>query len=461
MLTLAWVTTFTAIILAGILAGFKVKSASEWSGGKKTLSALETGTILAAFQIGGITIIGVSQMTFNVGLSAWWYTLTAGIYFIAFFVISPFIRRKMPSESVPAFLEQRYSPTVSKIYSYVFLVLGIFYIPIQLFTLATVIAMVIPGIDLKIGAIIGLLLASVYTIFSGMQGVKRVSKYTCYMIYLAIVSSSVYAFYQQGGMSFITANIEPQMLTLTQLPTSQVIGWTLISLIAGNTMQASLQPLLAAKDARAAQYGSLYAAAIVAPLGFFVALLALTFKATGASVENTASVFSESVYSMMHPVVAGVIFATVTLVIVTTTSSMLLALGTILKNIYSTQINPSASESQVLKFSRIATVVFAMLTLIPTLLLDKASILPIFMTMIAMATAPMSFTIIGGWCLKKVTKTSAILSIGVGITTGVVWQILSLDQALQTIYAITIATNVTGFVSMMLKSKSTPKLATD
>ena len=132
MLVAVWIITFCLIIGIGIYAGTKIKSANQWSGGDKTMGALSLGCVFAAWQIGGMAVVGAAQNGYNLGISGAWYSIAGSFYFIALAVFAKIIRERMPGESVPVYLQTKYDVRTTRLYSYAWIVYGFLYIPIQL-----------------------------------------------------------------------------------------------------------------------------------------------------------------------------------------------------------------------------------------------------------------------------------------------------------------------------------------
>ena len=75
----------------GVYSGKQIKSASDFGGGGKTTGAgIVAGTIIGTL-VGGASTIGTSQLAFNFGFSAWWFTLGGGIgvLLMALFLAKP------------------------------------------------------------------------------------------------------------------------------------------------------------------------------------------------------------------------------------------------------------------------------------------------------------------------------------------------------------------------------------
>ena len=73
------VITLSVIIFIGIYSGRRVKDSKDFSsGGYNASSALVAGTIIGTL-VGGSSTIGTAELAFTNGLSAWWFTIGAGI----------------------------------------------------------------------------------------------------------------------------------------------------------------------------------------------------------------------------------------------------------------------------------------------------------------------------------------------------------------------------------------------
>ena len=197
MLVAVWIITFLLIIGIGVYAGTKIKSANQWSGGDKTMGAVSLGCIFAAWQIGGMAVVGAAQNGYNLGISGAWYSIAGSFYFIALAVFAKIIRERMPGESVPAYLQNRFDTKTTRLYSYAWIVYGFLYIPIQLKTVASIIQIVLPGMNMMAAMLIGVTVAVLYTSFSGMKGASAVGRVVCIGIYIrpcpALADSAVYS----------------------------------------------------------------------------------------------------------------------------------------------------------------------------------------------------------------------------------------------------------------------------
>ena len=324
MLIISWMVTFLFIIGLGIYAGSKIKDSKQWSGGDKTLGAFSIGSILGAWQIGGMSIVGAAQNGYNMGIAAAWYSLAGCFYFLLVALAANKIRENMPADSVPAYLGKRYSEKSSRLYSYVWLGLGFLYIPIQLLTISAVIRIVLPTMSGATATFIGLAIAAVYTGFGGMKGASVIGKIVCFGIYAILISFVYVTLKDFGGYNGLKEVLDPSYFKMSTMPTKEVVGWALGGIISGAVMQSVLQPVLAAKSAKSAKNGALLGFLIGAPICIFTAIIGMMAKASGMDLGDGATAFAAVINAYTSPVMSGVIFGITTLIICATMSTMMM-----------------------------------------------------------------------------------------------------------------------------------------
>lgn len=446
MLILTWLVTFFIVVGLGIYSGMSIKSSNQWTGADKSLGAISIGCIFAAWQIGGMAIVGAAQNGYNLGISGAWYSIAGSFYFIALAFFAKIIRTKMPGESVPSYLQTRFDKKTAKLYSIAWIIYGFFYIPIQLKTVSSIIAIVLPNVNITVAMIIGLTLAVLYTSFSGMKGADTVGRIVCIGIYILLIIFVFLNLKKFDGYGGLLSQLPKEYSSMTNMPIQRIIAWIFGGCISTAVMQSVLQPLLAAKDPESAQKGSIIGYLIAAPICFFTALCGMMAKASGANLGDGSTAFAYTIDFFSSPIFAGIIFAFTTLIISATMATMMLATGTIITNIYKTDINPNATDEKILKTSKIVTFIFAYLTLIPASLIPSESLTNLFLTLQHVAAAPVSFSIIVGLTWNKATKQGAFWSMLLGIMVGISWMVLGLTDKLEAIYPVFLTTYIVGFV---------------
>ena len=200
-------------------------------------------------------------------------------------------------------------------------------------------------------------------------------------------------------------------------------------------MQAVLQPLLSAKSPEAARVGSILGYVIAAPICFFTATCGMLSKASGADLGDGSTAFAYAIKTFSSPVFAGIIFAFATMIIAATMATMMLATGTIITNVYKTEINPDVDDAKVLK------------------LIPSSSLTNLFLTLQHVAAAPVSFSILAGLMWKKTTKQGAFWSMLTGMITGVAWMLLGFTDIVEAVYPVVIVTYGVGIVVSLMTYK--------
>lgn len=453
MLIATWIVTFVLIVGIGIYSGTKIKSASQWSGGDKTMGALTLGCVFAAWQIGGMAVVGAAQNGYNLGISGAWYSIAGSFYFIALAVFAKIIRNGMPGDSVPIYLQKRFDVKTSRLYSYAWIIYGFLYIPIQLKTVASIIQIAIPGLNLIPAMVIGLTIAVVYTSFSGMRGMSSVGRVVCIGTYVFLIAFVITTLPRFGGYGEMLAALPAEYSSMGNMPTQRIIAWILGGCLSTAVMQSVLQPLLAAKSPSAARVGSVLGYVIAAPICLLTATCGIFSKASGADLGDGTTAFAYAIRTFSSPVFAGIIFAFATMIIAATMATMMLATGTIITNVYKTDINPNVDDAKVLRLSKIITFVFAYLTLIPAVILPSTALTNLFLTLQHVAAAPVSFSILVGLTWKRCTRQGAFWSMATGMIVGIAWMALGLTDILEAVYPVVLVSYTVGIVVSLATSK--------
>lgn len=453
-ITITWIVAFVVIVGIGLLAGKSMSSDKQWSGGDKTLGVLEIGCVLGAWQIGGMSVVGAAQNGYTMGIAGSWYSVAGAVYFLVAAALAKLLRDNMPGDSVPEYLEKRYAKTNARLYSYIWVVLGFIYIPVQLKTVAAVIQIAVPGLSTNLAIVAGLCIATIYTAFSGMKGAASVGKIVCIGIYVLLIGFVVVTLPKFNGYSGLVASLPAGYGNMSSMPTQKWVGWLISGILASIVMQSVLQPIMAAKDEKAAQGGCLIGYVFSAPICIITAMIGMMGRATTDKLGNGATAFAWTIKEYSNPILAGIIFAISTMIIAATMATMMMATGTIIKNIYKDQINPQASDKKLLNLSRYGTLVFSFLTLIPAFILPSAAIVTTFQIMIQCSTGPISFSILAGLLWRRANKQGSLASMISGVIVGLVWVATGMSSKLETVYAVTVVSYIVGITVTLLTAKS-------
>ncbi len=447
MLLASWIITFLLIIGFGIYAGTRITKSDQWNGSDRSMGIFSVGAMLGAWQIGGMSIVGAAQNGYTMGIAGCWYSIAGGVYFLLMAALAKPMRKYMKASSLPVFLESRYGPSVSKVQAYIWIVFGILYVPIQLKTVASVIQMVLPGISLDLAMFVGVTIAAAYTGFAGMKGSDIIGRIVCIATYVLLIGFVYQNLDAMGGYSGLLTRLPSSYNNLTAMPVQQIVAWAVGGALTTIVSQAALQPMFAARSDHAATWGCILGYVIAAPICILTAIIGMMAKANTSALGDGASAFAWSIAHLSQPLVAGIIFAVITMIVAATMATMMMATGTVISNVYSKQINPQASDTTVLKVSRWGTIAVAYISLAVGFLIPSAQMVNMFLTLNYLVYAPFSFTVIAGLFWDKVTAKASLLSIFSGIIIALFWIFAGLNGRINVVYPTIAVSYLVGYVA--------------
>lgn len=259
--------TITIVFAIGLYSARRVNSAEAFTlGGRSAGAAIVSGTI-AGTVIGGAATVGTAQMAFAIGLSAWWFTLGAGIGFVIMGIFYAGPLRKSGLETISQYLVLHYGKTVGPLTS-IIAAAGMFF---------SIVASSLSGIhlisvvfDLAVwqAAAVILVLVIGYILLGGLQGagLSGLLKVGILYITLLVAGSSAFsslrelpvlseAFPDYPWFSLFANGVEGALLNLFSLITGIICTQTYV------------QAIYSARDARTASIGAFTAALVTIPIG--------------------------------------------------------------------------------------------------------------------------------------------------------------------------------------------------
>ena len=354
---------FATLILItgiGIWSGKRVKSASDFStGGGKTGPVLVAGTIMGTL-VGGSSTIATAQLAFTFGLSAWWYTLGAGIacLFMAVFFVSPL--RHSGSGTLTGIVSREYGlrcgVTASVLSS-----VGIFInIISQLISGTAVISIAFPELSAPIILLFTAALMTLYVIFGGVWGTGLAGVVKLALLYLSVVVGAWIVLRQCGIASLYHNPVLPQAQFFNLFARGVgTDGGACLSLLLGVvSTQIYAQACMAGRSDRAAKQGALISTFMIPPIGAGGILIGLYMRVNYPQLTSAKLAFPQFVLDHLPPLIGGVVLATLLIAVVGTGAGLALGVSTILHNDIAKRVTPklvSTSGSSLL-FSRFAIV---------------------------------------------------------------------------------------------------------
>lgn len=356
--------SFILITIAGLYAGSKVKSSEDFStGGRRAGWSLVTGALLGTF-VGGASTIGTAQLAFQFGFSAWWYTLGGGIGFLilGFGLSKKFYESS--SETIPQFLVNTYGGHVGPISS-VFTSVGIFFnLVAQVLSFAALMGAMFHTPPV-VASVIGLFFVLAYVLFGGILGTGYAGLAKMMLLYFAMISCGIAAYFFMGGISGFTG-------VFPAYPWFSLLGRgvekdmaSLFSVIVGIlSTQTYMQAVVSAKSLRVSRQGSVMAALLTPPIGFCGILVGLFMKGNFPNTPS-AEVFPAFVMHFLPPIVAGVVLGTLLITVIGTWAGLTLGISTMFtRDIYQKLIKVNATGKETLLVQRLLIFALCLITVL-------------------------------------------------------------------------------------------------
>ncbi len=200
------------ILIAGVglLSGRRVKNAADFTtGGGKAGALMVCGTILGSLLSGQATV-GTAQMAYTYGLSAWWFTLGAGLGCLVLVVGYAVPLRRGGQCTLLQVVSEKYGAQAGTLGS-ILCSLGIFISVVSQVLAACALLTTIFPMNTGEAVLLSLALMTVYVVFGGAWGagmggiVKMVLLYAAGMLGLILVLS-------QGGVGALLDHVKAVVL---------------------------------------------------------------------------------------------------------------------------------------------------------------------------------------------------------------------------------------------------------
>jgi len=328
------------ISVLGIVA-LAVLTGAKKSGGKKQgiSSAVVAGLIMGTL-VGGSATVGTAQLAYQYGMSAWWFTLGAGIacLVLALVYIKPLRASGCPT--LVGMIKQEYGPSAGMAATILNSVGTFINIFSQLLAASAVIQVIWETMGTPVAIIIAAVFMVLYVVFGGAKGAGIVGILKLVLLYVAMVSCGVIALNKLGGVSGALDTMkgfsESLGLKFTSLFCRGVgtDAGACVSLILGVlTTQTYAQAVLSAKTDRAGRTGALVSTFLIPPIGIFGILVGLYMR----TVTDPATFVAKKAltgfilnYANMPDILSGIVLGALFIASVGTGAGLALGIATMI-----------------------------------------------------------------------------------------------------------------------------------
>ena len=323
-----------------IIVGLSIWSGTRVKKDKRNPLPVVAGVITGTL-VGGSSTIGTAQLAYQFGMSAWWYTLGAGIscLILALVYAKPF--RRTGCATLVGMIRKEYGSKVGMAVSVLSSVGTFINVIPQVISATAVLTVVFPNLGLKPEVMISVIFMILYVIFGGTKGAGIVGIVKMILIYITMVVSAGMVLQMVGGIPAF-ANMARNIpdsggIRFTYLFSRGVgtdIGACLSVLLGVITTQTYAQGVLSGRTDKDGVGGALVSAFLIPPIGIGGILVGLYMRAnaalyTGVTAKTALTAF---ITAHMPPLAAGIILGTLFITVVGTGAGITLGIATTLTN---------------------------------------------------------------------------------------------------------------------------------
>ena len=424
--TAGMAVTVIAIFAIGIYSGRKVKTAVDFSvSGRKAGSFLVMGTILGTL-VGGASTVGTAQLAYLYGFSAWWFTLGGGIgcLIIAIFLVKPM--RETSFETIPRFISSSFGTTAGVVAA-LFLSMGMFInIMPQVFSAMALLSSMFT-LDLRLAALITVLLAVLYVVFGGAWGTGLLGVSKIMLTCLAMIAAGSAALFLAGGISGLTSYFPSYpWFSLFGRGINTDLASAFALMVGVLSSQIYFQGIFSSRDLPAARGGALLSAIIAPAIGLGGILVGLFMRMHYPGI-NPAQALPMFVINHLSPWFAGLVLVTLLLASIGTGAGLTLGVSTMLNRDIYLRLHPAADDLHVLRVFRVL-VVLVMILALAVVLITGGNVIILNWSYLSLGLrgATICFPLLAAIFLKgKISPRAGTLAVIVGpsvVITGTLFQ---------------------------------------
>ena len=437
------------LIFIGAWRSKSVKTQSDFMvAGRKLSAPILVGTLLATW-IGSGSIIAGAGLSYRKGFSALWFSAGVWVAIIVLYLIAGRVR-KFAQFTVPDILEARYNK-YARILGTIVTIIAYTAIVSYQFKAGGMVLNLVTGIPVNQGIIITAIFVIGYTALAGMISVAYTDVANGIVMTLGIVIGLPFLIAHAGGWSSIRLSLPPDRFqVLGSMSIFEALSYSLPAMLLLLGESNMYQRFFSARDEKAARQsvvGWIFGTIVLETL---IVVLAVVGSSIFRNISSETVVLHAARFGVPQ-VVGCVLLAAFVAVIVSTADSFLLVPTTnIMRDIYQRFINPKASQKQMVTYSRIVVILLGLVAFLQVRFFKTVLSMALYAyTMYGVGITPAT---LATFFWKRATTAGGIASIGAGMATTIIWEVLKHPWGVATIYPALI----TSVLCLVVVSLATP-----
>lgn len=352
------------VVALGFWSARLVRGSSDFFVAGRSLGPGLVFTSMIAANIGAGATVGVAGLAYRDGLSAWWWSGSAGVgSLVLAFWVGPRLWRLAKERgfyTTGDFLDARYGGTVRGVVTALIWLGSLSILAAQLLAGATILN-VIAGIPLWAGSLAGGAIMTAYFAAGGLLGTARVNTLQLAVMLIGFAVALPGVVGNAGGIaSLATAPGLPEGFGSLLHSSGPGSGWTFLLLVgpAFIVSPGLIQKSYGAANERALRWGVGLNAVALMVFTFAPVLLGMAARVLEPGIANPNAVLPQVLTHHLTPWLGAIALAAIFSTEVDTCDAVLFMLSTSLsQDLYRRHINPGASDRQLLTVARGAAVV--------------------------------------------------------------------------------------------------------
>ena len=409
------------VVCLGIWSARYVRTSSAFFVAGRSLGpGLIFASMLAA-NIGAGATVNVAGIAYREGLSAWWWSGSAGLasFLLAFFVGPRLwsLAREHGFYTTGDFLEYRYGSTVRGIVTSLVAFGSLWILAAQLIAGASIIN-VLTGAPRWVGSVVGGAIMTIYFAAGGLLGTAWINSVQLIVMLVGFIFALPYALQVVGGVGAFTSPALPEGFTDITYSSGPGSGWTLLALT-GPAFVISpglIQKSFGAANERAVRLGIAANGAALMLFAFFPVLLGMTARVGLPEVSAPDLVLPRLLMELLPAWLGALAMAAVFSTEVDTCDAILFMISTsVSKDLFKRYVRPTATDDELLVVARIAAVAGGVLGVLLSIYLSTiVQAMTVFYSLLGVSLfAP----VVGGLYSKRAGTTEALAAITAGTVT--------------------------------------------
>ncbi|MDD4731126.1 MAG: sodium:solute symporter family protein [Desulfovibrio sp.] len=415
---------FCALLAITWFANRKQKDTEDYYVGGRGVGTLPLAAMWMSSWVGGASIMGAAEKSYEVGISALSYPLSMFCGFVFFALIFAGRIKKLGDKhrhiTFPDLIEERYD-TKSRLVSTATTTLAfIGYIASQLLGAAHIITS-ITGMSLGLAFIIATTITVGYTSLGGFFAVQKTDSFqTLLVIFGTTLVAVPLTWYALGDTSRLITELPADYFQFGTWGWGAILAMFISMVLTFFTSMDSYTRCYAAQSPKSARNGTLVAAFIVLFISGSICFLGMGAKLIVPAGTNGTSSLIQLIIQVFPVGVKGLMLVVILSAIMSTADSCILcASANLTRDIYQRFINPGVSQARLLKLSIASSILVG--TIGALVGWYATSIMDLLIMAFTFNSAGLFLPTLGVFFWKRATPAAAFWSMTFSLITVTIW----------------------------------------